>query len=188
LTDRHHGRKDTDYVRHRLVAAAYVLAAALALVLVSGCSAGQITQTSSQVSGVDGASGRAAAIVVRNAAVAAPTGPQTDIAYSPGADAPLKMVIVNEGSAPDRLLRASSPLANTVNITGDASLPGYQALSVGQPGAIALPNTKRIDMVLTGLREPLKSGGVLYEVTLFFERAGPLRLEVPVANPDESAE
>jgi hypothetical protein len=43
-------------------------------------------------------------------------------------------------------------------------------------------------MVLTGLREPLKSGGVLYEVTLFFERAGPLRLEVPVANPDESAE
>ncbi len=175
-------------MRHRLVAAVSVLAAALTLVLMNGCSAGQITQTSSQVSGVDGASGQAGDIVIRDAAIAAPDRPQGEAAYLPGGDAPLKMVIVNEGSAPDRLVSASSPFANTVTITGDASLPGYQALAVGQPGAVTLPGTKRIDMVLTGLRGPLKSGGVLYEVTLFFERAGPLRLQIPVANPDESAE
>ncbi len=175
-------------MRHRLVVVAPIVAAALALSLVSGCAAGQITQTSSQTSGVDGAIGRAGDIVVRNAVIAAPVVSQGEAAYPPGSNAPLQMVIVNEGAMPDKLVSASSPFANSVTITGDATMPGNQALAVGQQSTVTLPGTKRIEMLLTGLRAPLMSGGVRYEVTLIFERAGPLRLEVPVGNPDPSAE
>jgi hypothetical protein len=47
----------------------------------------------------------------------------------------------------------------------------------------ALPSTTVVDIALVGLAEPVRAG-LTYPVVLTFERAGELRLELPVANPD----
>jgi hypothetical protein len=49
--------------------------------------------------------------------------------------------------------------------------------------SIAKPDTKTIDAALVGLTEPVRAG-LTYPVVFAFERAGELRLEVPVENPE----
>ncbi|MDX8051335.1 hypothetical protein SK571_18255 [Lentzea sp. BCCO 10_0798] len=101
------------------------LAAGLGLVAV-GCSAGQVTQTDTQVAAVDGASGNAGPIAVRNAMLAFPADGNR---YKDGEDAPLTFVIANSGSTPDKLLSIKSEASEAeAEIVGSKDIPAQYAL------------------------------------------------------------
>lgn len=182
-----------------------VVGAMIGAVVLAGCGAGQITQTSQQVAAINGANATAGAIAVRNAQFEFDTAAHGAAIYLAGASAPLEMSIVNTGTQADRLVAASSPVASAVEITGDAAVPGGQVLTIeGAPVAVpaappaaeatapALPTTPTVtatgetrtaSVVLTGLRQDLQAGPT-YPVVLTFERAGELRVDVPIGVPD----
>ena len=110
----------------------------------AGCGAGQITQTSSQASGVGGASANVGQIAIREAAFAFTGDGKTAAIYHAGSEAPLSMTVVNFGGQVDKLTKVSSPAAESVKITGDATIASGRVLLVeglpagepaGAPGA-----------------------------------------------------
>ncbi|MDQ3576919.1 MAG: hypothetical protein M3443_04815 [Actinomycetota bacterium] len=117
-------------VRPRLAPAALGLGLAAILSAVVGCSAGQITQTDSQLPAVNGVQTQSGVIAVRDATLAYPHGGS----YPKGADAPLVLTFVNTGTVDDELIEVTSPLAAEVKVTGDKALPGTRALSIGTRG------------------------------------------------------
>jgi copper(I)-binding protein len=116
--------------RRRLVPAALGFGLVLAL---AGCGAGQITQTDTQIAAVNGASGQAGPVGVRNAQLAFPANAARY--YPKGSDAPLVAYVVNDGSSADRLVSVSSPAAASVNVQGSAALPAGFAVTAGEPAA-----------------------------------------------------
>jgi copper(I)-binding protein len=101
----------------------------------AGCGAGQITQTSSQASGVGGASANVGQIAVREAAFAFTGDGKTAAIYQAGSEAPLSMTVVNFGGQVDKLTNVSSPAAASARITGDATIASGRVLLVeGLPG------------------------------------------------------
>lgn len=109
-----------------------VLGVGLAAVL-AGCGAGQITQTDTQLAGINGANGNAGPIALRDVQLAYP--PNKQGVYEPGSNATLIMTIVNTGLTPDTLVRVTSPAATSVLIngvaTGTVALPDNFAVSAG---------------------------------------------------------
>ena len=102
----------------------------------AGCGAGQITQTSSQASGVGGASANVGQIAIREAAFAFTGDGKTAAIYQAGGEAPLTMTVVNFGGQVDKLTNVSSPAAESVRITGDATIASGRVLLVeGLPAA-----------------------------------------------------
>lgn len=238
-------RKDVTQVSDpRRNRAQLVIGALIAAVAVAGCGAGQITQTSRQVAAVEGASATGGQISVRNAMIEFDEAAHGAAIYPIGGSAPLQMVIVNTGAEVDRLVAASSPVAESVQISGVLRIPGGQALTVeGAPAALAAPSPAEAapaatpsaapgtstpttapstpapsaaapptstpapaaqpapvvpppaaqgepgvgNIVLTGLREDVQAG-LTYPLILTFERAGEVRFDVPVANPDKLRE
>jgi hypothetical protein len=204
----------SDRARPRRTRAPLVVGALIASVALAGCGAGQITQTSRQVAAVEGANAGAGQVAVRNATIEFDAPAHGDAVYPAGADAPLHMTIVNAGTEVDRLVAASSPVASSVQVSGVLRIPGGQALAIegapaplptplpagGAPGATPAPSPATTlpapaappaeeaesgvgNIVLTGLREDVQAGRS-YPVVLTFERAGDVRFDVPVANPD----
>jgi copper(I)-binding protein len=240
-----------------------VAGAVLGAMALAGCGAGQVAQTAEQVAAVTGANANVGQIAVRDVSIVFPEdaeeGERADL-YPAGGTAPLQMSIVNFGSAPDRLVSASSPAAASVQINGASEIPAGQNVVVeGEaaeaagagapaptptggpvaPGAITTPaapgaatptpisglpsrtaaptgepspqadqptttpepreggfdpagpgegtiedpsaTDQGTRIALTGLREDIRAG-LTYPVVLRFERAGELRIEVPVAN------
>ncbi len=101
------------------------LAAGLGLVAV-GCSAGQVTQTDTQVAAVDGASGNAGPIAVRNVMLAFPPDGNR---YRKGDDVPLTFVIANTGENADKLLSIKSEAADgEADVVGSKDIPSRYAL------------------------------------------------------------
>jgi periplasmic copper chaperone A len=185
---------------------AVLVGAMIGAAALAGCGAGQVTQTSSQVAAVSGAGARAGHIHVGDARIEFAGGVEGASIYPRGAGAPLQMRIVNEGAEADRLLSASSPVASSVQVSGVTEVPGGQVLVVeGEPvapaaatsrGARATPSpapapaaagAREAQIVLTGLREDIRAG-LNYEVVLVFERAGEIRLDVPVGSTEEPRE
>jgi copper(I)-binding protein len=120
----------------RVVLALGAVAGALAL---AGCGAGQITQTSSQVSGVGGGSANIGQIAIREAAFAFTGNGKSAVIYPQGGTAPLTMSVVNFGGQDDKLTGASSPAAESVTITGDATIASGRLLLVNGAPAGAPP-------------------------------------------------
>jgi copper(I)-binding protein len=143
-TGRWYRRKDTATVsrvehltttRRRVLAglAPTVLGLGLAAVL-TGCGAGQITQTDLQSAAVNGASGTVGAMAVRNAQLAYPD--NQDGTYAPGSTAELVVTIINTGQTDDQLVKITSPAAGSVTIdgaqAGSKAIPGGFAVQSGQ--------------------------------------------------------
>jgi len=119
----------------------------VAVVLV-GCGAGQITQTDTQQSAVNGASGQVGAMTISDAELMYPA--NTQGVYAPGSSASLIVTIANTGILPDELLSVSSPAATSVTIdgspTGTRPVPGNFSISSGvdlddATGAVVVPTT-----------------------------------------------
>lgn len=102
--------------------------------LLAGCGSGQITQTDTQVAGVNGASGTIGAMAVRSAELAFPPNSAQGV-YQPGSNATLIVTIVNTGITSDTLVGISTPAADGVTIDGSPNgtkvVPGGFAVRSG---------------------------------------------------------
>jgi copper(I)-binding protein len=158
--------------------------AATGALLLSGCGAGQLAQTSEQVAAVGGTGGVVGDVAVRNAEIAWPAGlAPTGAVYRKGGEALVEMVIVNDGGAADRIVSASSEAGSQVVVTGEQVLAPQLPLVAGDEGDVsAIPGAKRITVQIAGLREDVVAGRT-YPLTLVFEKAGPLTVDLPVAVP-----
>jgi periplasmic copper chaperone A len=107
---------------------------------------------------------------------ATPPGVTTGVAY---------LTIRNDGAAADRLLAASSPQAESVEIHQTSMVDGEMQMRERQdlpvpPGAVLRFEPGGYHLMLVGLKAPLVAGGRA-TLTLRFERAGPITVELPVA-------
>lgn len=98
----------------RSVLAGLVVVGGIVLV---GCGAGQIAQTAQQRPTVDGQQAQVGQIGIRDAALEYPSSGL----YERGADARLRMVVVNSGPSPDVLTSVSSTAAGDVTISQGTS-------------------------------------------------------------------
>lgn len=156
--------------------------------LLSGCGAAQPDPLSLPVTG--GSDGQVGDIVVRDAMFVHKGPARADPVYRPGDTVNLQVTIVNEGDAMDRLLSLSSPIAAGGVIDGSGAILGHHALTTGDTepvAAITLPDTSPIDLRLTDLRTAIRAG-LTYPVVFTFARAGDVRLQLRVDNPDEPRE
>lgn len=151
--------------------------AAATCLAASGCSAGQITQTATQVAAVNGASAEKAGIALRNVFIGiAADAPPTNRAE-------LKFYAINTGEEPDRLLAIESEGA-TVTLEADPAKllmqPGT-ALAAGEP-IQQLEKPKAPDKPITAtveLADGTVQPGLTMEFTFVFERAGEIPITVP---------
>ena len=146
-----------------------LLAAALVL---TGCASGQVSQTADQVSGVDGGSGNAGVIGVRNVLLATPD----QGSYPAGANVPVLLWVTNTGLQADTLASASTAAAGSVAIAGTATVQGQSRLEIGA----ATP----VKVTLTGLTNAL-SFGTSVPITFSFKSAGDVTVNVPIEIPAE---
>lgn len=97
------------------------------------------------------------------------------------------MTLVNTGSTPDRLLGAASPVAERAGahahtMEGNVmKMHPVQAIEVA-PGSPTVLKPGGLHIMLFGLAAPLKAGET-FPLTLSFERAGALAIEVLVEQP-----
>ena len=114
--------------------AALVAVAVASTVVLAGCAAGQVAQTASQSNSATGATVTVNGIAIRDAQIAFPdasVGTQTAAVYRAGGTAPLEMHVINQGTQPDRLVSASSPVAGSVTVGGQTDLPAGTVMVVG---------------------------------------------------------
>jgi copper(I)-binding protein len=156
-----------------------------AAVVLTGCGAGQVSQTAVQEPAINGTSTWAgdptSGVALRNVHLRAP---QTSDYVQPGSKVDLLFVAVNESAAnPDRLVSITSDVA-TVAISGNATVPPAGTLVIGtadgQPSP--LDATERADTVEAGvtLTKPI-SNGLTYDFTFKFERSGEATVAVPIS-------
>lgn len=165
------------------------LAAAAALV-VAGCSAGQITQTDTQLAAVNGEQGAVGPMRISNAALAYPT---EGGFWAEGSDVPLSMSIANNGGADDEVQLVSTAQAAEVQIKGDKAVAALRALTVGgapaesfgeEQAAADSGEVGNATMVLKDIKQNLFPGQVVF-LTVTFRDAGTVKLRVPIAAPTE---
>jgi copper(I)-binding protein len=229
-------------------------------VVLGGCGAGQIAQTAYQANASGGATVTMNGIAVRDAQITWGGSVEGENVYPVGGSAPVEMYVISESTQDDRLVSASSPVAASVTVSGQADLPAGTVMVVGgaesgtagqteqgaseppalppidsalapptnatpvpsenspssapnepsdtsptgpvapipgeapagglqtlPPIAAVDPSTRYAQVVLTGLTEDIRSG-LSYEIVLNFEKAGPIRVMLPVAYPGEPRE
>ena len=107
---------------------------------------------------------------------ATPAGAKTGAAY---------LTLVNNGTVADRLIRASTPVAEKVQVhqeiddNGVMKMRELPVVDIG-PGAALTFKPGGTHMMIIGLKQPLKKGQT-FPLTLEFEKAGKLDLQVPIA-------
>jgi hypothetical protein len=158
---------------------AVCLAAGLAL---TGCGAGQITQTAAQQAAVDGASGDAGEdIALRD--VRMPSSPNPSGGYPVGSSVPVLATIINSGGEADELVAVTSPMAGRVQVSGTVRIPPRRNIvSATDPSAPRSPlvaGTLEIVVVTTHVLRP----GLNTPMTFQFRNAGQVTLPVPQVEP-----
>jgi copper(I)-binding protein len=166
------------------VLASGALIGALAM---SGCSAGQIAQTSMQQSAVDGNQATVKNVALRNVHIQAV---QTGDYLRPGATVDLVLIAVNQSpDITDKLVGITTDIGK-VTVTGDPTLPASGVLFVGGQNG----QTKRADKAVESgdtlkatiaLSKPI-TNGPNYDVTFDFEKAGSVSVAVPISAPESS--
>jgi copper(I)-binding protein len=158
--------------------AACGLAAAVTL---SGCGAGQISQTAGQEAAVNGTSATAGNVTLRNVHLRADQ--KTDY-VQPGDEVELLFVASNESADTADKLTSITSDAGTVSLTGDTALPALDVLVVGEPdGQIAaLEQTETSDAAkaMVDISKPI-TNGLTYNFTFTFEKAGQVTVPVPIS-------
>nr|WP_307857335.1 hypothetical protein [Mycobacterium sp. SM1] len=158
---------------------AIVLAGAL-----SGCSSGQIAQTATVESAVNGAKLNVNNVALRDVRIQAV---QTGDFLPPGQAVDLALVAVNRSpDVADRLVRITSEIG-AVALTGDTRLPASGKLLVGATASqnvralrtVEPANAARATVVLA---KPI-TNGLTYNFTFEFENAGRASLMVPISAP-----
>jgi periplasmic copper chaperone A len=121
----------------------------------------------------------------RNIEVADPWAPMTGAAVTNSA---AYMTLIDQGAAPDKLISASSPIAQKVELhVFDVENGVYGMLRVNgiqvSPGAAAtVLRPGGAHVMLEGLKKPFKVGES-FPLSLTFKNAGELRVQVEVKSP-----
>ena len=157
--------------RRVLVPTALSLLAAASLVL-SGCAAGQYSQTADQVAAIDGANGTIGDIAVLNARLA----PTEREEYPAGSDARLLLWISNDSLTADTLSGVSTSAADSVEITGDPAVPGQTLADFA--------TDQGTEVTVTGFLQDLFYGESI-PMTFNFANAGTLSLNIPIEVPEQ---
>jgi len=139
---------------------------------VSGCAAGQDSQTADQVAAIDGANGTVGNIAVLNARLA----PTVREDYPAGSSARLLLYISNEGLAADTLEAVTTSAARSVEVSGSGLLPP-QTLS-------DFASVTGTEVVVTGFVDD-QPYGVSIPMTFSFANAGSIDLNIPIQLPAE---
>jgi hypothetical protein len=156
-----------------------------AAVVLTGCSAGQVSQTAIQEPAVNGTNAVAGdpvtGVALRNVHLRAP---QTSDYVRPGSKADLLFLAVNESPAePDRLMSITSEIG-TVTVAGNPTLAPGGTLVVGTPDGQPSPldATEGADTVEAAvtLTTPI-SNGLTYDFTFTFQRSGEATVAVPIS-------
>lgn len=153
------------------------------VVLLAGCST-QRGQAVQQVTG--GSVGRVGDMAVLDAVFAYEGPIVSATVYEPGDTVELRATVVNTGDVTDQLVSVSSPIAGGGLVLGSGMTPGQHALTAGhvEPiASISLLDTTPIRLLLTDLTTAIRAG-LTYPVVFTFARAGEVRLELHVENPD----
>jgi copper(I)-binding protein len=163
---------------NRFILAACGIAAGIAL---SGCGAGQVSQTATQEPAVNGTLATVGPIALRNVHLRAA---QTTDYVQPGSDAELLFVAANNSpDVNDKLLSVTTDIG-TVSLSGDTSVPANGVLVVGEPdGQIApLESAEKAEAVKAkvALSKPI-TNGLTYKLTFTFEKAGQTSVQVPIS-------
>jgi copper(I)-binding protein len=160
------------------ILAAFGLVAAVAL---SGCGAGQVSQTATQEPAVNGTSATAGTIALRNIHLRAV---QTTDYVQPGRDVELIFTAVNNSpDVNDKLVSITSDVG-TVSLSGDTTVPANGVLVVGQPDGqtVALESAEKAEAVdaKVALSKPI-TNGLTYKFTFDFEKSGETSVQVPIS-------
>jgi hypothetical protein len=156
------------------------LVASMATAL-SGCGAGQISQTSTQEPAVNGNRVTINNVALRDIRIQAA---QTGDFLQPGRTVDLVLVAVNQSpDTTDRLVSISSDIG-TVTLSGDARLPAGGMLFIGAPeGHRVAPGPLESNNAVkatVNLSKPI-TNGLAYNFTFNFEKAGQASVMVPIS-------
>jgi len=165
--------------KNRLCATTAGLAAGA--MILTGCSAGQISQTASQEAAVNGNSVNAKNISLRNVHLLAT---QSSDFLQPGRTVPLLFVAANNSpDVNDKLLGITSDVG-AVAMTGDTAIPARAALVVaaagGQTEAMGSATSAAAEVTLD---KPI-TNGLTYSFTFTFDHAGKVTVAVPISAGD----
>ncbi|MCH9669248.1 MAG: hypothetical protein K0U76_10225 [Actinomycetia bacterium] len=154
------------------------LATAIAL---SACGAGQISQTATMEPAINGVSGGAGEIALRNIHL---RGTQTTDYIEPGREVELIFVAANVSpDVNDKLVSITSDVGS-VTLTGDTDVPATGTLVVGTPDGQPTPleTIEAADSAEAAveLSKPI-TNGLTYDFTFTFEKAGETTIGVPVS-------
>jgi copper(I)-binding protein len=163
---------------NRFKVASCGLAAAIAL---SGCGAGQVSQTATQEPAVNGTSATLGTIALRNIHLRAV---QSTDYVQPGRDVELIFTAVNTSpDVNDKLVSITSDVG-TVSLTGDTTVPAGGVLVVGQPDGqvAALESAEAAEAVKAkvDISKPI-TNGLTYTFTFDFEKSGETTVPVPIS-------
>jgi copper(I)-binding protein len=123
-------------LQNRRVLGAGVLVLGAALVL-TGCGAGQITQTATQQPAVNGTHAQVKTLALRDAAVQYPT---SGAGYPAGATPALTLVIVNQGAQDDSLVSVTTEDGAQATIGGSKDIVAGHSLVIGPDDAVESTN------------------------------------------------
>ncbi len=163
---------------NRFKLAACGLATAVAL---SACGAGQVSQTATQEPAVNGTSGTAGSVSLRNIHLRATQ--DTDY-VQPGSDVELIFTAVNNSpDVNDKLVSISSDVGS-VALSGDTALPANGVLVAGQPdgqtAALESAETSEAAEARVALSKPI-TNGLTYNFTFKFQQSGETTVAVPIS-------
>lgn len=168
------------------VAARIAACGAVAVLALAGCAAGQITQTDSQVSAVNGTSGNVGnTIALRNVWIPYPHNQQG--VYPVGSAVPVMLTIINQAQSPEQLIAVSSPAASQVSVSGTTQIPPG-SMVVGTPSALPVTGLPASPLVAGELRIVLITRRPLYAglntpVSFQFRNVGTVTLLLPMGAP-----
>jgi hypothetical protein len=163
-------------LRVAIIGPVAVLATAL-----SGCGAGQISQTSVQEPAVNGNRVTLNNVALRDIRIQAA---QTGDFLQPGRTVDLVLVAINQSpDIADRLVSITSDIG-TVTVRGDARLPAGGMLFIGPPeGQRVAPGPLEPNNAVKATVDLTKSitNGLTYNFTFNFEKAGQASVMVPIS-------
>jgi hypothetical protein len=173
--------------RRSATLAALAAGAVMGAAALSGCSAGQISQTAMQQSAVDGNQAVVKNVALRNVHIQAL---QTGDYLRPGATVDLVLVAVNQSpDITDKLTGITTDIGK-VTLTGDPTLHASGVLFVGTQNGQAKNSDHAIEngdtvKATIALSKPI-TNGPNYDVTFNFEKAGSVSVPVPISAPEKS--
>lgn len=164
------------------------LAATLIAATLTGCGAGQQSQTATQEPAVNGASAGTGDIALRDVRIRAEI---TGAELKPGESVDLMFVATNQsGTQNDRLMSVTSDVGSVSLSPSNPEIPANGSLIVGKPeGAEAEAMQKLADAqkatATVKLNKPI-ANALTYEFVFKFQRSGEAKVAVPVSPPESA--